>query len=85
LQFLLDQDVYALTARFLSGAGHDITLAAELGLAQGSDQEILQKAQELGRILITRDRDYGHLVFVQGLRGGVIYLPDGYRLRKPYS
>ena len=30
--FLLDQDVYALTARFLRELGHDIVTAAELGL-----------------------------------------------------
>ncbi len=47
MKFLLDQDVYAVTARFLT---------------------------EQGRIFITRDRDFGNLVFVHGAGGGVIYM-----------
>ena len=74
MKFLLDQDVYAATQRFLSNLGHDVLPVAQIGLAQGEDAELLQKAQELERIFITRDRDFGGLVFVQGLGAGVIYL-----------
>jgi predicted nuclease of predicted toxin-antitoxin system len=56
MKFLLDQDIYAVTARFLADAGYDIILAAEIGLSQASDEEILRIAQEQNRILITRDR-----------------------------
>jgi predicted nuclease of predicted toxin-antitoxin system len=45
-----------------------------IGLAQAEDEEILSVAQEQGRILVTRDRDYGNLVFVQALGAGVRYL-----------
>jgi predicted nuclease of predicted toxin-antitoxin system len=45
-----------------------------MGLSKADDKEILRKAKEQGRILITRDRDFGGLVFVEGLGGGVIYL-----------
>jgi predicted nuclease of predicted toxin-antitoxin system len=74
MRFLLDQDVYALTASFLIDAGHDVILVAQLGLSQASDEEILRTAQKENRILITRDRDYGNLVFVRALGTGVIYL-----------
>jgi predicted nuclease of predicted toxin-antitoxin system len=74
VKFLLDQDVYALTARFLVDLGHDVVLVSQLGLSQASDETILQTAQEQHRILITRDRDYGNLVFVKGLGSGVLYL-----------
>lgn len=74
MKFLLDQDVYAATARFLVDAGHNVILAAELGLAQAGDEEILRTAQEQNRILITRDRDYGNLVFVRAIGAGVVYL-----------
>jgi predicted nuclease of predicted toxin-antitoxin system len=74
MRFLLDQDVYAITARFLSDAGHDVVLVAQLGLSQASDEEILRVAQEQDRILITRDRDYGNLVFVRAIGYGVLYL-----------
>lgn len=31
MRFLTDQDVYAATVRFLSGLGHDVVPAAQLG------------------------------------------------------
>jgi predicted nuclease of predicted toxin-antitoxin system len=74
MKFLLDQDVYASTARFLQGLGHDVVRAGEVGLSRAGDEELLREAMRSGRILVTRDRDYGNLVFVRGMRGGVIYL-----------
>ena len=74
MRFLLDQDVYAVTVRFLIDAGHDVILVAQLNLARASDEEILKTAQEQNRILITRDRDYGNLVFIKALGSGVVYL-----------
>lgn len=74
MRLLLDQDVYETTARFLIGLGHNIVRVAELGMAQAADEENLKKASELNRIFVTRDRDYGNLVFVKGIRSGVLYL-----------
>ena len=74
MKLLLDQDVYAVTARVLRGLGHDVATVAEEGLAQASDNEILAFAQRQQRILVTRDRDFGGLVFVHSLGAGVIYL-----------
>jgi predicted nuclease of predicted toxin-antitoxin system len=34
----------------------------------------LKTAHEQDRIFVTRDRDYGNLVFVKGMNGGVLYL-----------
>ena len=74
MKFLLDQDVYTSTARFLREMGHDVIRAGEVGLSRAADDELLRTAQENGRILVTRDRDYGNLVFAGGMGGGVIYL-----------
>ena len=74
MRLLLDQDVYAITARVLSDHGHDVIPVVDIGLAQAEDEEILRVAREQGRILVTRDRDYGNLVFVQALGAGVLYL-----------
>ena len=74
MKFLLDQDVYALTERFLREQGHDIVTAAQLALSRAKDSELLKTANEQGRIFVTRDRDYGNLVFVHGAGSGVIYL-----------
>jgi predicted nuclease of predicted toxin-antitoxin system len=74
MRFLLDQDVYAATRRFLQSLGHDVITAAELGRSRASDEELLRLAAELGRVFVTRDRDFGALVFVKGRSAGVIYL-----------
>jgi predicted nuclease of predicted toxin-antitoxin system len=74
VRFLLDQDVYGVTARFLTDAGHDVVLVSQIGLSQASDEEILRTAQKQNRILVTRDRDYGNLVFVREIGCGVLYL-----------
>ena len=74
MKFLLDQDVYAVTARFLAGLGHDVVLASEIGMSEARDEDLLQKAQEQERIFITCDRDFGHPVFVRKLGAGVLYL-----------
>jgi predicted nuclease of predicted toxin-antitoxin system len=74
MQLLLDQDVYEVTARFLHNLGHDVVKVSELGMARSSDEANLEKAIELGRIFVTRDRDFGNLVFVRGICAGVIFL-----------
>ena len=74
MKFLLDQDVYAITARFLSSLGHDVVPVAQIGLFQADDEDLLKTAHEQGRIFVTRDRDFGSLVFVKALGVGVLYL-----------
>ena len=74
MKFFLDQDVYAATALFLRGLGHDVLTASEAGCSRASDADLLRIAGDQGRILVTRDRDYGSLVFVQGSGSGVMYL-----------
>lgn len=74
MKFLADQDVYATTIGFVRGLGHEVVPAAQLGLAQAEDADLLRVAHEQTRILMTRDRDFGGLVFVQGSGPGVVYL-----------
>ena len=74
MKFLLDQDVYAATARFLTELGHDVVSVADIGCSRVDDSDLLSIAQEQGRIFVTRDRDFGGLVFVKDLGAGVIYL-----------
>ena len=74
VKFLLDQDVYGMTVKFLAGTSFNVVSVSQLGLSRAPDTEVLSTAQSQGRILITRDRDYGNLVFVQSLGAGVIYL-----------
>ena len=74
MRFLLDQDVYAATARFLAERGHDVLPVSKIGLSRACDSDLLKVTQEQRRIFVTRDRDFGRLVFVHALGAGVIYL-----------
>ena len=74
MKFLTDQDVYAITTRLLNSLGHDVVTAAEFGMSQDADIDLLRKAQAEDRLFVTRDRDFGGLVFLRSLGAGVIYL-----------
>jgi predicted nuclease of predicted toxin-antitoxin system len=74
MKFFIDQDVYDVTIRFLRNRGHDVVTANDLSLSRAEDIELLKIARETNRILITRDRDYGNLVFIENEKSGVIYL-----------
>ncbi len=74
MKLLLDQDVYAVTARFLKGLGHNVISAADIGCSTAADLELLNIAREQDRVFVTRDRDFGGLVFVHDFGAGVVYL-----------
>ncbi len=74
MKILADQDVYASTVHLLRDLGQDVSTAAEAGLSSATDVELLQAARKEHRLLITRDRDFGALVFLKHLGAGVIYL-----------
>lgn len=71
MRFLIDQDVYAATTRFLKSLGHDAVTACELALAQASEETLLRVAAERKRIPATRDRDHGALVTLKSVGAGV--------------
>ena len=74
MKFLLDQDVYAITARHLVALGHGVETASEVGLSAAEDSVLLEQARNTGRIFVTRDRDFGALVYIRGEGPGVLYL-----------
>ncbi len=75
MKFLTDQDVYQLTIDYLRNSGHEVITARELNMHRAADHELLQKAREMKRLLVTRDKDFGALVFLKKeLSTGVILL-----------
>jgi len=75
MELLTDHDVYKITVDFLREHKHDVVTAKELKLHKASDRELLKKAKSTGRLLITRDKDFGMLVFFEKeLNPGVIFL-----------
>lgn len=65
MRFLCDQDVYGITVDRLLELGHDVVTVKEVGLTDASDRLVLQRAHTERRILITRDKDFGQLVFLR--------------------
>lgn len=63
-----------MTARHLQNLGHDVLTAKALGLSRADDTDLLATAAQEQRIFVSRDRDFGGLVFLERKRAGVIYL-----------
>ncbi len=75
MKFFADQDVYEATVRRLLALGHDVLRAREAGLSRADDDELLRHAHAEGRIMVTRDKGFGQLVFLWGQsHPGVILL-----------
>ena len=58
-RFLADEDVYAITVRWLRAAGHDALFVCETAHRGVTDDRIWDWAQQEGRVLITRDKGFG--------------------------
>jgi predicted nuclease of predicted toxin-antitoxin system len=63
VRFLADQDVYHTTTTFLRSLGHDVLTARDAGLSRASDADLLQSSHALHRVLVSRDKGFGALVF----------------------
>ena len=76
MKFLVDRCAGHRLAQWLREEGHDVIESAERGKDPG-DKAILEWASTEHRILITLDKDFGELVFKEGLaHTGLLRLPD---------
>jgi predicted nuclease of predicted toxin-antitoxin system len=74
MRFLVDESVSRDITDFLRSAGHDVVYISETG-AGATDEDVLARAAEESRGLITNDKDFGELVFRSGQpHRGVILL-----------
>jgi predicted nuclease of predicted toxin-antitoxin system len=60
--------------KILRGDGHDVVTAADLDLARAPDRTLLREAAVRNRLLLTRFRDFGRLVFVCGHSASILFL-----------
>ena len=66
MKVLLDSCVWGGVRQALSDAGHDVVWAGDWTTDPG-DEEILQRAHQETRVLVTLDKDFGELAIVRGL------------------
>jgi predicted nuclease of predicted toxin-antitoxin system len=62
MRWLADECVDAALVRHLRGGGHDVIYAAEVA-AGTTDAQLLRRANDEHRLLLTEDKDFGELVF----------------------
>jgi predicted nuclease of predicted toxin-antitoxin system len=74
VRFLADESCDAAVFRALRAAGHDVISIAETSPG-AADRVVLELAVADDRVLVTRDKDFGELVFSAGARArGVLLL-----------
>ena len=81
MRFLADESCDFSVVRALRAVGHDVVAVAELW-PRTEDTIVMERAVRGARILITEDKDFGHLVYAKMRKtGGVMLIrfPGGSR------
>jgi predicted nuclease of predicted toxin-antitoxin system len=85
MNLLADESCAGPVVRALREAGHDVIAIAEV--ARGAtDEQVLERAVNEKRVLITEDRDFGELVYARGRTSAGVILgrfPNRARRAKP--
>jgi len=75
MRFFADQDVWKVTLDLLRNWNHDVVTAKQIGMDRAPDEDLLIQAESDNRLFITRDKDYGSLIFLGNVSSsGVILL-----------
>lgn len=74
MRVLLDSCVWGGARTVLAEAGHDVVWAGDWPADPG-DEEILRRAHQESRVLVTLDKDFGELAIVRGqTHSGIVRL-----------
>jgi predicted nuclease of predicted toxin-antitoxin system len=77
VKFLVDMPLPPALARWLTAQGHDAVHASALGLGRSTDTEILTRARQDARTVITADLDCPRLLALAGAEGRSLILFRG--------
>ncbi len=66
MRFLLDMGISPLTGLYLKKLGHDAVHLIDEGLERASDFQIMEKAMNESRIILTHDLDFGRMLAFSG-------------------
>ena len=82
MNFMADESCAGPVIRALREAGHEVVAISEV--AKGAtDEQVLERALNEKRVLITEDRDFGELVYARGRSSaGVVLLRFHSRARR---
>ncbi len=65
MKFLADENVEKPVVDMLRQEGHDVLYVLEIA-RKTIDERLLKEANKESRILLTNDKDFGELIFLQG-------------------
>lgn len=75
MKLKVDENLPAFLGKPLTDAGHDVDTTADENLQGASDQEVIARTTQDGRLLLTLDRGFGDVrANVPGSHGGVIVI-----------
>ena len=74
MRFLLDQNQSHLLIGLLAEAGHDAVHVRDLELSRADDNEILQRARDDHRVVLSADTDFGELLARSNASGPSVVL-----------
>ena len=80
MKALLDMPVSPSLLDVLRHFGHEGVHAHQLGMGRARDSELLEKARQEGRIIITADLDFPRLLVLSVSEGPGIYFISGEQL-----
>lgn len=66
MKFLIDMPLSPALAHWLTEVGHDAVHASAIGLHASTDVEIIDRAREEARTVVTADLDYPRLIATAG-------------------
>jgi predicted nuclease of predicted toxin-antitoxin system len=74
IKFIVDESTGSAVVQLLRQLSYDVLAVSEV-MHQASDIDILNRAAETNRILITNDKDFGELIYRSGkVHAGVVLL-----------
>ncbi|MEL7433083.1 MAG: DUF5615 family PIN-like protein [Chloroflexota bacterium] len=73
IRFYLDENVHVEIARQLVSRGIDAVTVRDLGLLGDNDDNHLQRATEMGRVLCTHDSDFVELAASGTEHAGIVF------------
>ena len=77
MKFLVDNQLPAALARFLSSRGHDAQHVLDLQMDEADDPNIWNHAAAQGRALVSKDEDFLHLANRPGATGAFVWVRLG--------
>jgi predicted nuclease of predicted toxin-antitoxin system len=77
VKFLVDMPLLPALAQWLTTQGHDAVHASAVGLDRSADSEILIRARQESRTVVTADLDYPRLLALSAAEGPSLILFRG--------